>query len=91
MKKLNVIKQTNFFYNVRFFVKVIPSTRHLKCKVIDYATSNKSIMANKLPSINLEQFLRWNKTARIRTKPRMFRLPFNVYGAEEHEKFNFNK
>ena len=33
-------------------------TRHLKYKMIDFAPSNKSIMANKLPSINLERFLR---------------------------------
>ena len=32
--------------------------RHKKYKVIDFPTSNKPIMANKLPSTNLERFLR---------------------------------
>ena len=42
-----------------------PPTRHLKYKVINFAPSNKStinnqlqIMAKKLPSTNLERFLR---------------------------------
>ena len=37
-------------------------TRHIKYKVIDFAPSNKSIMANKLASINLEHFLRLIKS-----------------------------
>ena len=32
--------------------------RHIKYKVIDFAPINKSIKANKIPSTNLEQFLR---------------------------------
>ena len=31
--------------------------RHIKYKVIDFTSSNKSIMANKLPSTNLERCL----------------------------------
>ena len=33
-------------------------TRHIKYKRIDFVPCNKSIMANKLPSTNLERFLR---------------------------------
>ena len=40
------------------FFKNHPPTRHIKYKTINLAPSNKSVMANKLPSINLEQFLR---------------------------------
>ena len=35
-----------------------PPTHHTKYKVINIASSNESIMANKLPSNNLERFLR---------------------------------
>ena len=38
-------------------MKII-SIRHIKFKVINFAPSNKSIMANKLTSTNLERFLR---------------------------------
>ena len=31
--------------------------RHIKNQVINFAPSNKSIMANKLPLTNLERFL----------------------------------
>ena len=34
----------------------------IKCKMIDSAPSNKSIMANKLPRTNLERFLGRNKS-----------------------------
>ena len=58
-KKLNVIIKMKFFcLNLIVFVKVTPPTRHIKYKRIDFATCNKSIMANKLPSNNLERFLR---------------------------------
>ena len=33
-------------------------TRHIKYKVIALAPSNKQVVANKLPSTNLERFLR---------------------------------
>ena len=35
-----------------------PPTRHIKYKRIDFVPCNKSIMANKLRSTNLERFLR---------------------------------
>ena len=40
-----------------FFWKSLPHT-HIKYRVIDFAPSNKSTTANKLPSTNLEQFVR---------------------------------
>ena len=50
LKKLKVIKQNEifFFKNFKFFYKNHPPTRHIKYKRIDFATGNKSIMANKL-------------------------------------------
>ena len=50
MKK-EISKLWNFFYE-------ITPTRHIKYKKIDFALCNKSIMANKLVSTNLEQFIR---------------------------------
>ena len=41
-----------------FFYKNYPSTRHIKHKVIFFAPSNTSLMANKLRSTNSERFLR---------------------------------
>ena len=41
-----------------FFSENHPPTRHIKFKVINLAPSYKSIMANKLRSASLEQFLR---------------------------------
>ena len=35
-----------------------PLTRHVKYKKIDFAPCNKSIMANKFRSTNLERFIR---------------------------------
>ena len=46
------------FFNLKFFVKNHPPD----VKVIGFAPSKKSIMANKLPSTNLERFLRWIKS-----------------------------
>ena len=40
------------------FLKKNPPTRHIKYKVINFAPNNKLIMTNKLPSTNLERFLR---------------------------------
>ena len=34
------------------------TTRHIKNKVIDFVSNNRAIMADKLPSTNLERFLR---------------------------------
>ena len=49
----------NFFsLKFEFFNKNHPPTRHIKYMTIDFAPSNKSIRANKLPSTNLERFLR---------------------------------
>ena len=45
------------FYLTFFCEKHLPS-RQIKYKVINYAPSYKSFMANKLPSTNLERFLR---------------------------------
>ena len=43
-----------YFFSLRFFGKSYPLTRHIKNKVISFAPSNKSVMANKLLSTNLE-------------------------------------
>ena len=51
MKKLNEIKFEIFYENH-------PPTRHIQYKRIDFVPCNKSIMANKLRSTNLERFLR---------------------------------
>ena len=49
----------NFFF-LKFgnFYENHPPTRHIKYKRIDFVPCNKSIIANKLRSTNLEQFLR---------------------------------
>ena len=47
-----------FFLKFEFFYENHPSTRHIQYKGIDFVPSNKSIMANKLRSTNLERFLR---------------------------------
>ena len=46
------------FLNSIFFPENHHPTRYIKYKVIDFAPSNNSITANKLPSTNLECFLR---------------------------------
>ena len=52
------MKKKIFFLDLNFFYEIITPTRHIKYKRIDFAHCNKSIMANKLLSTNLEQFLR---------------------------------
>ena len=47
-----------FFLKIEIFYESHPPTRHIKYKNIDFAPCNKSIMANKLLSTNLERFLR---------------------------------
>ena len=54
-KKLNVIKKKDFFKFEYFYENYHPK-RHIKYKKIDLAPCNKSIMANKLLSSNLERF-----------------------------------
>ena len=41
-----------------FFNENHPPTRHIKYKKRDFVPCNKSIMANKLRSTNLERFIR---------------------------------
>ena len=59
MKKLNVHqnKIKLEFHGMRF-CKYHQPTRRIKQKVANFAPSIKSIMANKLPSNNLERFLK---------------------------------
>ena len=45
-----------FFLLLEIFNENHPPTRHIKYKRIDFAPGNKSIMANKLLSTNLERF-----------------------------------
>ena len=47
-----------FFLKFEFFNENHPPTRHIKYKRIDFASCNKSIMAKKLLSTNLERFPR---------------------------------
>ena len=47
-----------FFLKFEFFNENHPPTRHIKYKRIDFLPCNKSIMANKVLSTNLERFLR---------------------------------
>ena len=56
MKKLNKIRKKTTFFKSEIFCEYLPPTRHRRYKVIDFVPSNKAIMANKLPSINLERF-----------------------------------
>ena len=63
--KQNKLKK-EFFLKFEIFYGSHPPTRHLKYKRIDFAPFNKSIMANKLLSTNLERFLRRIKSPRTR-------------------------
>ena len=47
-----------FFPKFEIFCENHPPTRHMKYKKIDFVPCNKSIMANKLRSTNLERFIR---------------------------------
>ena len=47
-----------FFVKFETFYQNHLPTRHIKYKNIDFAACNKSIIANKLLSANLERFLR---------------------------------
>ena len=47
-----------FFLKIEVFYENYPPTRHIKYKKIDFIPCNKSTMANKLHSINLERFIR---------------------------------
>ena len=66
MKKLNVKKIEMKKKNVKKNCENHHPTRHIKYKVINFASSNKSVMANKLPSINLEGVLRRIKSTLTR-------------------------
>ena len=56
-----------FFYkNLKFFYENHPLTRHIKYKKRDLVPCNKSIMANKLRSTNLERFIRRIKSPLMR-------------------------
>ena len=58
-EKLNVKNKNDiYFFKFEIFCEIHLPTRHIKYKVIDFAPSNKSIMAKKLPSNNLDFFLR---------------------------------
>ena len=46
------------FLKIEIFNENHPPTRHIKYKKIDFVPCNKSIMANKLRSTNLERFIR---------------------------------
>ena len=46
------------FLKIDFFKEIIQTTRHKKYKRIVFALCNKSIMANKLLSTNLDRFIR---------------------------------
>ena len=44
-----------FFLKFKFFFEIHPPTRHIKYKVIDFTLKNKSIVAIKRHSTNLER------------------------------------
>ena len=46
-----------FFLKFEIFYENHPPTRHIKYKNVDFVPCNKSIMANKLRSTNLERFM----------------------------------
>ena len=50
------------FLKFETFCEKHPPTRHINYKRIDFAPCNKSMMANKLLSTNLERFLRGIKS-----------------------------
>ena len=54
MKKLNITKNDFFSSEFEICCENHPPKRHIKIKVINFLSSNKSTKANKLPSINLE-------------------------------------
>ena len=58
---------------MRFFKKYPLPPRHDKYKVINFAPSKKSIVANKLPSGYLEQFLRRIKSPLTRQQREIYR------------------
>ena len=47
-----------FFLKIEIFNEKYSPTRHIKYKKIDFVPCNKSIMAHKLRSTNLERFIR---------------------------------
>ena len=62
MKKKVFRKKSFHFIFLTFFFKNHPPTRHIKYKKIEFVPCNKSIIANKLSSTNLERFIRRIKT-----------------------------
>ena len=52
----------NFFLKFDFQNKNYNPTRHTKYKRVVFSPCNKSIMANKFLSTNLERYLRQNKS-----------------------------
>ena len=59
MITFNVIKLNEIFYlKFEILYENHPPTRHLKYKRIKFAPCNKSIMAKRLLSTNLERFQR---------------------------------
>ena len=61
INKLNVKekwKKKKTSKNLKFFLRKSSPTRHKNYKQIEFAPCNKSKMANKLLSTNLERFLR---------------------------------
>ena len=68
-KKLNVKKMKRKTIKKKieiFFCEKHHPTRHLKYKVINFAPSNKSVEASKLPSTNLERLLKSIKSSLTR-------------------------
>ena len=56
-----------------FLIKIIRPTCLIKYIRIDFTASNKSIIAHKHPSTNLERFRRWIKPTHTREKREMYR------------------
>ena len=57
-KKIKRKKNEKKKFSFETFNENYPPTRHIKYKKIDFVPCNKTIMANKLRSTNLERFIR---------------------------------
>ena len=81
IKKLKVIKQNEFFFlKFEILYENHPPTNHIKYQRIDFAPCNKSIMANKLLSTNLDWFLRRIKSPLTRLKRELYRALLSQIG-----------
>ena len=70
----------SFFFKFEIFSEIYPPTRYINYKVIIFAPSNKSIMANQLPSTNLELLLRLKFRLRVNSEKYIARYLYQIGG-----------